>query len=140
MHVLGNILDKLKQRGFRLTPIRRAVLDLLIKSVTPISSPDIQKFLSKNKISANKTTIYRELAFLKEEGIIKELHLGDNAKNYEIITDGHHHHLICTKCDEIEDVEMDKELKREESKIRKSRKFKIINHSLEFYGLCKNCQ
>jgi len=51
----------------------------------------------------------------------------------------HHHHLICLECDKVEDVELANDLNEIEKRILQKNGFKIINHTLEFYGLCKQC-
>ena len=140
MHNLEEIIQKLKQAGFRITAIRKAVAYAIFKSKKPLAYFDIQKILSKNKISANKATIYRELAFLKEQKIIRELQLIGESKYYELMPKGHHHHVICQNCQIIDHVELEKDLKNEEAIILKNIKFKILTHSLEFYGLCQKCQ
>jgi Fe2+ or Zn2+ uptake regulation protein len=136
----SHILANLKKRGHRITSIRKAILDLLVKSSEPLSSPSIQKLLTKRKTSANKTTVYREIAFLKGQNLVRELQFRDNAKRYEIMPENHHHHIVCVNCEKVEDVELKKDLDVEEKNITKNKKFKIINHSLEFYGVCIGCQ
>jgi len=140
MQDLSYILVDLKNRGHRITNIRKAILGLLVKSPEPLSSPDLQKLLSKKKTSANKTTVYREIAFLKEQNLVRELRFGENTKRYEIIQDGHHHHIVCVNCEKVEDVELEKDLDAKEKMITRDKGFKIINHSLEFYGICRGCQ
>lgn len=140
MYDSDQILAILKEKGYRFARIRKAILDLLVKSPHPLSSPDIQQLLSKKKIDANKTTVYRQLAFLKEQNLIRELQFKDNAKRYEIVTKNHHHHIVCVDCGHIEDVEAEKDLYYLEKKIAQEKKFKVENHSLEFFGICQKCQ
>lgn len=134
------LINELRASNQRITKTRKAVLALLEKSKKPLSSPEILSRINKLGLSINKTTIYRELDFLKKQEIVKELQLGDNAKYYELTPKDHHHHLICVSCDEIEDVVLEKDLDLHEKAITKNKKFKILNHSLEFYGICKSCQ
>ncbi|MCX6720381.1 MAG: Fur family transcriptional regulator [Candidatus Staskawiczbacteria bacterium] len=133
------ILDNFKENGFRLTNIRKAILDLFYKSKKTLSCQDIQRYLKQKKISANKTTVYRELEFMKNRKVIEEFKLDDGVRRYEVCSN-HHHHTVCLKCRKIKCVKLDKELSEQEKKIEKSNKFKIISHSLEFYGLCHKCQ
>jgi Fe2+ or Zn2+ uptake regulation protein len=132
------ILNSFKEDGFRLTNIRKAILDLFYKSKKPFSCQDIQKYLKQNKISANKTTVYRELEFMKNRKVIEEFQVDDKVKRYEICSN-HHHHTVCLKCRKIKCVKLCKELRDEEKIIEKNNKFKIISHSLEFYGFCRKC-
>ncbi len=124
----------------RLTRIRKAMLDLLTKSRQPLSSPDIQATFLRKKISVNKTTIYRELAFLKAQNMVRQLQFVDHAKRYEIMPDNHHHHIVCVNCKKVGHVELAKDLDEAERSISKTMNFKIMNHSLEFFGLCRKCQ
>ncbi|MBI5138779.1 MAG: transcriptional repressor [Candidatus Vogelbacteria bacterium] len=140
MHESSHILKGLKDQGHKFTKVRKLVLDLLIKSPKPLSSPDIQKAFLARKMPVNKTTIYRELAFLKGQGVIRELQFGDNTMRYEVTPDNHHHHIVCINCDKIEDVILEKDLDMEEKAIAQIKNFKILNHSLEFYGICERCQ
>lgn len=130
------ILNNLKIQGFRFTMVREAILGLLFKSSKPLSCKEIQKYL---KLKANKTTFYRELEFLKNKKIIEEFKLDDGIRRYEILSK-HHHHTFCIKCKNVKCVNFSKGLENQEKQIEKNNKFKIISHSLEFYGLCHNCQ
>ncbi|MDO8571826.1 MAG: Fur family transcriptional regulator [bacterium] len=140
MHDSSHILRSLKEKGHKFTKVRKLVLDLLIRSPKPLSSPDIQEVFLNKKIRVNKTTIYRELAFLKDKGVIRELQFGDATKRYEIMPDNHHHHIICLNCETIEDVVLEQDLDTAEKTITQNKNFKVLNHSLEFYGICGRCQ
>jgi len=130
------ILASLKYQGFRSSLIREAILDLFFKINRPLSCQEVQKLL-KNK--ANKTTFYRELEFLKGKKIIEDFRLDDGIKRYEILSK-HHHHVICLKCRKVECVKLDKNIDEQEKEIERNNNFKIISHTLEFYGLCQKCQ
>lgn len=139
MSVTSTILARLKGQGRRHTKIRAHILDTLEKNHKPLSSPDLQKLLVHARISANKTTVYRELAFLKKQSIVREVQFGDGMKRYELLPDTHHHHLICLDCQTVEDMPLEKDLDAQEKAIAKNKNFKILTHSLEFYGICRNC-
>jgi Fur family ferric uptake transcriptional regulator len=78
------------------------------------------------------------LDFLFKNRIINRVEFGEGKYRYEL-KKNHHHHLICTNCGKIEEVEGDF-LKKMEDDIFKSKKFKVESHSLEFFGLCEDCQ
>lgn len=154
MDHLKKTISYLRVKGFKITVVRTAILELLHNKTTPISAYDIlfalkQTQLEPNEQSSlisnvhripNKTTIYRELDFLLEQGIIREVDFGEGSKRYELRSENHHHHLICLNCKKIEDIDLDQDLTKEEKKIEQQKNFKIVNHSLEFFGLCLNCQ
>jgi len=81
------------------------------------------------------------LAFLKETGIVKEIQfLHERVKRYELSSLDHHHHLICLKCKKVEDVVLESHLEEQEEKILRSTGFHVLNHSLEFLGICHSCR
>ncbi len=135
MNDSNNVLQLLKSRGQRATRVRTALLTLLFDHSMPLSVAQIM-----NSVPANKTTIYREMDFLKSQGIIQEIDFGDGKKRYEIISDSHHHHVVCNNCGTIEDVVLEDDIAKEEKIIARLTNFQVQNHSLEFFGLCPNCQ
>lgn len=108
------------------------VLTVLEKQKYPVDVSSLVK-----KLDVNKTTVYRQLEKYIAEGKIIEVELGDGKKRYELKSLDHHHHLICNNCGKLEDIEFD------ESQIMKQvgskTKFKIEKHSLEFFGICAEC-
>jgi Fur family transcriptional regulator, ferric uptake regulator len=132
------ILQKIKDNGFRLTKIRKAMIRILLDQGCLLASSDIHVRLSKLRIKADRTTIYRELCFLLENNIIRKIQLGDDKTYYEISA-GHHHHLVCNKCNKVKEIVIGQHLEEQEKKIYKKEKFKVSSHSLEFYGLCNKC-
>jgi Fe2+ or Zn2+ uptake regulation protein len=134
------IVSDLKARGFRITAIRKAIIFALNSSREPISVASLLSRLLRNDLSANKTTIYREIEFLKQLNIVREIEFGDGKKRYELATDKHHHHIVCVKCGKIEDFDFDVDLEEHEKLISKQTNFRILEHSIEFFGLCKKCQ
>ena len=138
--MINETLSTLKEQGYRITRTRKAVLEILITGAKPLSADDLIKNLAKKKLHPNKTTIYRELDSLRAGGFIKEIQLGTGRRMYEITSLGHHHHLICTKCEKIEDISIEDNMDGYEKKIMRKTSFKVFNHSLEFFGLCATCQ
>ena len=127
----------------RLTPAREAICSFFERRKEPSDYSQIEKYLSSKGLKVNKTTIYRQLDLLLELGYINELDFGEGKKRYELKKD-HHHHFLCTKCQKIECIEVgediQRDLKRIETKLLKNSKYKIQSHVLEFFGLCNLCQ
>ncbi len=133
-----NKISSIKERN---TPIRTALLEILSKIKKPLTTQELLLILAKKEIKANKTTIYRQLESLKENNMVNEVHFNDRNTRYELNSkDTHHHHLICKKCKKIEDITLLEDLQYQEKMILKKSKFKVTQHFLEFFGLCKNCQ
>lgn len=130
---------ELRNKGFRITKIREAVVSILSSITKPITASEISSGIYKKDLSANKTTIYRELEFLRKQNMIDEVEFGDGKKRYEI-NNGHHHHIVCVDCGAVSDINFDVDLAQHEREISKQTDFKILEHTIEFFGLCKKCQ
>jgi Fe2+ or Zn2+ uptake regulation protein len=134
------ILEQLKIAGFRVTKARESIIEILAKQEAPISAAELLAGLKTRRLHVNKTTVYREIDFLKRQGHLHEIQLGDDKKRFELNTGDHHHHLRCVQCHRVEDIPSVNDLDRIESCITRTTHFQVISHSLEFFGLCVNCQ
>lgn len=123
-----------RQYKLKITPVRIAVLSMLVSAQAPISVSELL-----GKIEANKTTIYRVIDKLVEVGIATEVIIGDGTGRYELATNSHHHHLICTECKGVTSFDIQDNFTEIEKNIAKSQNFKVNKHRLEFLGTCKNC-
>lgn len=138
MNIFGHDCeDELRKADLKVTPARLAVIKYLESVKNPTDVDTIIESVEK-KENVDPATIYRIINTFFEKGIIKRIELGEGKYRYEI-AGNHHHHLICTNCGRIEDIEGEY-LKDMENKIRSKRGFLVKSHSLEFFGLCKNCQ
>jgi Fur family transcriptional regulator, ferric uptake regulator len=134
------LLIRLKASGCRITRTRREVLGILSTSRVLLSADDLGRALAAGGFKVNKTTVYRELAFLKGRGILHEIHFGDGTVRYRLCPSTHHHHIICLNCKRAEDVFLEGELKALETDIVRQKGFQVLHHTLEFFGLCPDCR
>jgi len=126
------------QLKFKKTPARLAISEFFINSKTPVDAEQVIAYLRSKKLETNKVTVYRILDFLFKNQVIDKVEFGEGKYRYEL-KKNHHHHLVCTNCGKIQDVEVNM-VEKLESEIQKNKQFKVQSHSLEFFGLCKNCQ
>lgn len=132
----------------RWTMPREAVLELLSKSTKHMSAKEIYASLYNTYPGMGLTTVYRTLDLLARMGIITKLTLGDGQSRYEFKSgekEEHHHHLVCTNCGKIIDYSefLDEELRlvrKTEERLAKKYEFKILDHNIEFLGLCEKCK
>jgi Fur family ferric uptake transcriptional regulator len=85
-------------------------------------------------------TVYRSMHLLQEHELVRKVEFGDGSARYELIRAGndHHHHLVCTHCREI--VELDECFPKElEDAIARRSGFRAVTHRLEFFGICPKC-
>lgn len=138
----AEIFEKFKKRGLRITKARRKIVEIFISTRTPLSAADLLKLLKKNNIYVNKTTVYRELSFLKKQQIIIEIYISSGGRYYEFSLLPHHHHLVCHSCGLVEGIicrDVEGKIDQLEKKITNDG-FTIKMHQLEFLGLCINCR
>ena len=131
--------SELHEAELKATPARLAVLELLEKTETPIDVATITDYLKKNEIKADQATVFRIINMFTQKGLTKQIQLNEGKFRYELTSKPDHHHLICQKCGTIEDIS-DCAVGDLEKDIEKKKNFKIVSHSLEFYGMCKDCQ
>jgi len=110
----------------------------LIKSLNrPISAQEIFMELRKKNENMGLATVYRSLEGLKLEGVISMRNLATGEAVYTTIQKDQHH-LTCVNCgasipiNECPVHQLEKEL-------QESYQFKVYYHTLEFFGLCKQC-
>jgi len=125
----------LKEHQLRITTNRVAVLEYLAKQKVPVGITNLEK----NLPSIDRVTLYRMMDQFEEKGIVRSCDLGHGHSDYELNKD-HHHHMVCKKCDVIEDVEVCELEKIEKSLLKKSKNFSSIDHHrLTFMGMCNKC-
>jgi Fe2+ or Zn2+ uptake regulation protein len=129
----------LKEKGHKMTAVRRMLIEVFTEGGAPLTVQDLMRRLAKAGTAADKTTVYREVAFLLGQDVIQQVQFGDRVKRYEIRGD-HHHHVICTVCRTITDVPLENDLKDHEAMVGKLTGYAIVSHSLEFFGICPDCR
>jgi len=136
------LIERLKDNSLKLTGQRLKILSLLIENNDKhLSAEDIHKLLVENDEKIGIATIYRTLGVLEKLNMIARLYVDDGCIRYQVI-DPHkeheHHHLICQKCGKIIDMQDDL-LDNLENKIKDIYDFRVLNHKVKFYGICKDC-
>jgi Fur family ferric uptake transcriptional regulator len=99
-------------------------------------------FAELPKGDCDLATVYRSIHLLEEMGMVKRFDFGDGAARFELLAegeDGHHHHLVCTRCSGVIEIE-ECFMKELEDKIASGNGFKAVTHKLEFFGICPECQ
>ncbi|QZY57482.1 Fur family transcriptional regulator [Crassaminicella profunda] len=140
---MENLKDKLKEKGYKLTPQRRATLDTIIENQGKhLSTEEIYDMVKENCPEIGLATVYRTLQLLDELDVISKINFDDGCSRYELNTnedDHQHHHLICLKCGDVIEVEVDL-METLEEEIENNYDFKISDHKVKFFGYCSKCQ
>jgi Fur family transcriptional regulator, ferric uptake regulator len=127
----------LRQGGYKATPGRVLLLRTLFSEKEPVTVSYLEKKLRR---ALDKVTLYRALESMVSSGVVREVDFRHGHAHYELeILRKHHHHIVCTECGLVEDVDCDtKPFVRQVEK--KSKRFSMIeSHSMEFFGVCRSC-
>ncbi len=144
---LENMADQLKtmlkEKGYKLTPQRRAVLNIIMENQGQhLNTEEIYDLVKTQCPDIGLATVYRTLQILDEMGLILKINLDDGCSRYEFNNnkdDHQHHHLICTSCGAIIEVGEDL-LGPLEEQIEEKYDFSITDHKVKFFGLCSKCR
>jgi Fe2+ or Zn2+ uptake regulation protein len=128
--------QQLKTSGLKITSARLDLLDILKHAKAPLSIKEIAKRIGSN---VDLVTLYRNIQSLQTLGAVKQINLKDKQAYFELTDAEHHHHITCVNCGKIVDVKLP-EPALNNSVIKKLGFAKIIDHSLEFFGICNKCK
>jgi len=141
------IIARLRHRGYKLTPQRKAVLKTILHSPNHLTPAEIYDRVKQEHPSIGLVTVYRTIELLTALRLICEMHTGDSSRSYLIRRDsGHHHHLICSECGTVVDFTGSQlgftgcQIDEVEERLSRETGFKVENHILELYGRCPDCQ
>ena len=95
--------ERLRARGYRLTPQRQLVLEAVgrLGHATP---EDIAAAVRETAQAVNISTVYRTLELLEELGLVQHAHLGHGAPTYSLAGDSDHVHLVCRDCGAVDEA------------------------------------
>jgi Fur family ferric uptake transcriptional regulator len=137
---LPKLTELLRRQSRKITGPRAAILGLLRTRSHPLTTREILAGLPKG--GCDLATVYRAMHLLEGMGVVKRFDFGDGAARFELVAEGdagHHHHLVCTRCAGVVEIEecFPKEI---ESRIAAANGFQAVTHKLEFFGICPGCQ
>ena len=122
----------------RLSKQREAILKVLRSTTSHPAADWVYEQVRKKLPHISLGTVYRNLRLLTQEGIISELDFAGAPSRFDANTQPHSH-FRCEQCGRIFDVAAPVHEELNERIARKTG-FEVLNHQLEFSGLCKNCQ
>ncbi len=137
---LTDLTAQLRRNSRKITASRQAILNVLRRHQHPLTNREIHAALAG--FECDLATVYRNLNTLEEMGMVRRFDFGDGVARFELLTegdDGHHHHLVCTRCSTVVEIEdcFPAEL---EAALAARHGFTQISHKLEFFGVCPECR
>jgi len=135
----NTILDNLRQRGYRITPQREHVVDILAHAGRHMSAEEIYAKLQERTRVSNISTVYRTLDVLWEEGFACRNDLSEGKIVYTTYLHGPHVHLVCRRCDQVIEAEP-RVLSLLGDALQTKYGFIADLQHLSMFGLCADCE
>ncbi len=136
MNTSENLIDKFRNKSFKITPQRLGIFKILEGNQDHPSAEDIFAKIKKTYPTISFTTVYKTLDILEKMGEILKITIDDERKHYDPNTSTHHH-IICSGCNKISDVDGDSVNPELPSEILKE--FTPTRFHVSFFGTCKDC-
>lgn len=122
----------------RLTPRRRAVLDVLAAATDHPTAHEVFERVRRRSPGIGFATVYRTLALLVASGHALELDLGDSSARYDANT-APHDHLVCDGCGRALDLDPVLPGGLVEQVTRRTG-YQVAGYTLRFHGRCPDCR
>lgn len=135
---LENLVRKLREKGYKLTPQRYEILRFLTSTKSHPTVEEVFREVRKKHPMVGLATVYKTLEMLRDLKEIQEVGSGEGGMRYDGANPDPHAHFVCLKCRKVSDVEglpiadlfqMVEEMTRKQ----------VYNHRIEFYGFCSAC-
>ena len=126
----------LQDLGYRLTPQRTLVWDVLRASGGHLSAEEVGAQVQRQFPHVNISTVYRTLELLVQLHLVRETQLGPARRFYEVEEEVPHHHLVCEGCGGVTHVH-DEDLGDLHQILAEGQGFTA--KQLTIFGLCAGC-
>ena len=138
MSCTEEISNQIRSRGFRLTPQRLTILQVLRHSGKHLTPSEVFAIARENMPGLTETTVYRTLEFLAGNGMALSAHHGAGKLVYQF-NEHDHHHVICQKCGGEVEVGHS-QLAALYDQIEHMTGYRLTTSHLTFFGLCPQCR
>jgi Fur family transcriptional regulator, ferric uptake regulator len=139
----ATLVETLAAHGVRLTRPRRAFLAVLAQASRPMSVAEIHARLPGQRVDLG--SVYRTVALLCRLDVMRVTETSRTTQRFELSErfTGHHHHLVCRQCGDIQDVDgcvlREPALARLARRIQRATRFRVTEHDIRLYGICGRC-
>lgn len=131
--------ELLRAAGYKITPARLSVLDVLSAANRPLSAQDILEELSipRRRVQINYVTIYRSLNAFESNALVRRVPIERDSNYYEL-ADGEESYFVCQECGAVYSftTSIGEQISKDINRIGCI----PIHHSLQVYGICEQCK
>ena len=135
----GLLESILKDKKLRRSHPRLLIYQELSDARTPPSPQELYRGLLKKGKKVGLTSIYRSLDLFESLGMVFRINNGSSVRYKLCELEDHHHHIICKACGNVVELNFC-DISDWSKKVSESTGYQVIDHQLNFYGLCKDCK
>jgi Fur family ferric uptake transcriptional regulator len=132
------VRDRLRVRGQRWTPQRRAIIEVLAQTEGHVTGADLVERCRALEPATVPSTVYRTLDLLEELGLVRHGHDAEGREEYHILPDTEHGHLTCSGCGETWEI-ADEEATSVATAFA-AREFEVDLSHVTVVGRCARCR
>ncbi|HMU91045.1 MAG TPA: ferric iron uptake transcriptional regulator [Pseudomonadales bacterium] len=130
----------LRNAGLKVTLPRVKILQLLeVSNRRHMSAEDVYKALLATGEDVGLATVYRVLTQFEAAGLVIRHHFEGGNSVFELSDVDHHDHIVCIKCDRVEEFS-DAVVEARQEKISAEMGYELTGHSFYLYGICPQCR
>jgi Fur family ferric uptake transcriptional regulator len=123
----------------RLTRQRVIVAEALASERAALSAQELHERIRAKKQRIGLATVYRALEAQVADGMATRLERPGHVYVYAACVPEHHHHLVCTRCQRVDDV-AEEVMQPMLKAVRSRHGFQVDHAQLDLYGLCARCR
>jgi Fur family ferric uptake transcriptional regulator len=132
------LIAELRKRGFRITPQREMIVEIIAHADTHLTAEQIYAQVNQRTRTVNLATVYRTLELLVETGAVSRADLGGGQVSYAARHHGAHIHLVCRCCGAVIDASHDL-LETLHEQLQEKYQFAADLQHISIPGVCAGC-
>lgn len=133
------LIETLRQKGYRITPQRERIIEIIAHSERHLSAEEVLERVQQHTTAVNLATVYRTLDLLTAQGLASRLDLGDGCVVYATLRHGPHVHLVCRLCGQV--IEADQQITSSLGQLLAEQyHFRADLRHISLAGVCVDCQ
>lgn len=131
--------DRLAAAGERVTRQRLLVANALAADGRQQTAEQLYRSLRRREPGIGRATVFRTLETLVDAGVARRLELDGHIYAYVACLPAHHHHIACTRCGRVEEID-EAYVTPIAERLAHDMGFEIDDARLDFYGRCATCR
>jgi Fur family ferric uptake transcriptional regulator len=136
---VAKIPERMTLQGRRLTRQRLIVAEALAAAKRALSAQELYERIKTSHPTLGRATVYRALEAQVQDSMASRFERDGHVSAYVACDAQHHHHLVCTRCQRVEDLD-ETVVAPLLTSVGRRHDFQVDHAALDFYGLCRSCR